>query len=95
MTNNVHPTSQPQLDTLPDPVAESIPSEIRPIQTETKHNEVGKTEPENLNHDSHAYTNGQNSASTWNDGQGNDGHDNYGDIAVEEESRGIGIKEDG
>lgn len=42
--------------------------------------------------------NGQNgkTASSWNDGQGNGMQGNqYGDMAVEPENHGIGIKEDG
>lgn len=55
-----------------------------------------KEEPETLNQDQHPYSNGQNGTSAWTDGQGNEGHENsYADGAVEEESRGIGIKEDG
>ena len=55
-----------------------------------------KEEPEILNQDQHVYSNGQNGTSAWTDGQGNEGHENsYADGAVEEESRGIGIKEDG
>lgn len=55
-----------------------------------------KEESGDNDHDQHAYGNGQNGA-PWMDGQGNDGQgiSNYIDTAVEEESRGIGIKEDG
>ena len=44
------------------------------------------------------YSNGQNGnvEMAWNNGQGNGGQgDHYGDLAVEPEIHGIGIKEDG
>lgn len=44
----------------------------------------------------HVYSNGKNSTPAWVDGQANGRQDNnFGDGAAEEESRGIGIKEDG
>ena len=81
---------------MPDHVDQSIPSETGPLQSDLKYDEPVKTEPEPLDHDQHAYNNGQNGTSAWTEVQGNGGNENnYGDGGVEEESRGIGIKEDG
>ncbi len=65
-------------------------------QDEIKYEEPIKEQPEVMDHDQTAYTNGQNGTPAWADSQGNARQDNnFGDAAVEEESRGIGIKEDG
>lgn len=67
-----------------------------PQQDEIKYDELIKEEPQAVDQNPHVYSNGQNSTPAWVDGQANGRHDNnFGDGAAEEESRGIGIKEDG
>lgn len=88
---------EPQPKSSLDHVAQPISSETGPPQPKAKYDEPIKTEPEPLGHDQHAYSNPQNGSTAWTDIQGNGGQDNnnYGDAVVEEETRGIGIKEDG
>lgn len=93
---NTKQAPQPQPAPLPDRVEEPIAAEPGPPQKDVKFEDLIKVEPETLNQDQHIYSNGQNGTSVWADSQGNEAHENnYGDGAVEEESRGIGIKEDG
>lgn len=86
---------QPQ-PSLPEPVEISTAIEISSASNGANNDSTIKEESGDNNHDQHAYGNGQ-TGTSWMDGQGNDGQgiSSYIDTAVEEESRGIGIKEDG
>ena len=89
-------TSQVHLNDSSEPLQPTNPADNVQVSTETK------TEPPVINdnevpdHDQPVYNNDQDGASTWTNGQGNGAQDvNYIEPTAEEESRGIGIKEDG
>ena len=94
---NTKPAPQSQPEVLSDHKAEKL-IVVGTVSTkdEIKYDEPIKEEPEAVDQNHHVYSNGQNSTPAWVDGQANGRHDNnFGDGAAEEESRGIGIKEDG
>lgn len=70
--------------------------------SETKIDVLTDKEMKDTENDKHAYTDepngqgGQDDTPIWNDAQVNDDRANtYNDVSTEEESRGVGIKEDG
>ena len=72
------------------------------VPSETKIEAFSDKEMKDTENDKHAYADelngqgGQDGATAWNDAQVNEDRVNtYNDVSTEEESRGVGIKEDG
>ena len=92
----------------PTPPVKREPTPPEPIKTEVKiengfassdsQKDGGSDGPMDIpTHEQNSYTNGQNGIidSGWNNGLGNDSRGTRLDVAAEQDSGGIGIKEDG
>jgi len=96
--NATKESASTQVEALPEPMETSAINGNIGTHDEVKQENVKQEQSGIPDHDQHAYGSGQNgnAGSSWNDGHGNGAQGNsYGDVAVEPEQHGIGIKEDG
>lgn len=87
---------EPQQESIPEPSKSIASAEQNSSTIEQKQEAPADPEGAASDYDKHTYANGHSGAPAWVEGLNNERQvNNYGDVGPEEESRGIGIKEDG
>lgn len=87
---------EPQQESVPEHPKSTAFAEHNLTIIEEKQEAPADPEGAASDSDKHAYANGNSGAPAWVEGLNSERHvSNYGDVGPEEESRGIGIKEDG